>query len=68
MLLIACGVQFQFYVPGEESTKMLTALWRARNSAEYFFAEEKDHGGVNDDVTSGDAMSRVVTAFLVRRR
>ena len=66
MLLIACGVQFQFYVPGEESQKMLTALWRAGVAAEYFLAERKDHGGVNDDLTSGDAMSRVVTSFLER--
>ena len=67
MLLVACGVQFQFYAPGEESTKMLTALWRARVPAEYFLAEDKDHGGVNDDLTSGDTMSRVVTSFLERR-
>jgi acetyl esterase/lipase len=66
MLLVACGVQFQFYPPGEESKKMLTALWRAAIPAEYFFAAEKNHGGVNDDLTSGDAMSRAVTAFLDR--
>ena len=65
-LLVACGVQFQFYVPGEESKKMLQALWRAGVPAEYFLAEEKDHGGVNDDLTSDDAMSRTVMAFLER--
>jgi acetyl esterase/lipase len=68
VLLVACGVQFQFYVPGEESTRMLIALWRAGVPAEYFLAESKDHGGVNDDLTSGDAMSRVVTNFMERRR
>jgi acetyl esterase/lipase len=67
MLLVACGVQFQFYAPGEESKKMLVALWRAGVEGEYFLAERKDHGGVNDDLTSGDAMSRVVTEFLDRR-
>ena len=40
-LLVACGVQFQFYVPGEESKKMMTALWRAGVPAEYFLAEER---------------------------
>jgi acetyl esterase/lipase len=67
MLLVACGVQFQFYVPGEESKKMLVSLWRAGIPGEYYLAQEKDHGGVNDDVTSDDAMSRVVMSFLARR-
>jgi acetyl esterase/lipase len=66
MLLVACGVQFQFYAPGEESLKMVAALWRAGIPADYFMAAEKDHGGVNEDVTSDDPMSRVVTAFLLR--
>jgi hypothetical protein len=65
-LLIACGMQFQFYAPGEESKKMLQALWRDGVEAEYFLAEEKDHGGVNDDLTSDDAMSRIVMSFLSR--
>jgi hypothetical protein len=46
---------------------MLDALWRAGVEAEYFLAEDKDHGGVNDDLTSGDAMSQLVLGFLTRR-
>jgi hypothetical protein len=67
MLLVACGVQFQFYLPGEESKKMMVALWRAGVPAEYYLAAEKDHGGVNRDLTSGDDMSRAVVDFLTRR-
>lgn len=65
-LLVACGLPFQFYVPGQESKTMLRALWRAGVAAEYFLAEDKDHGGVNEDLTSDDVLSRTVMSFLER--
>ena len=64
ILLVAAGVQFQHWVPGREPKIFLAALEEAGVEADYYLAPQKNHGQVNSDLTSGDALSQRVLSFL----
>jgi len=66
ILLVAAGIQFQHWIPGREPKIFLAALMEAGVEAEYYLAPDKNHGQVNADLTSGDALSRTVLSFLER--
>jgi arylformamidase len=63
-LLVAAGIQFQHYPPGKAAREFAAALRAAGAEARVFMATDKNHGGVNRDVTSGDEMSRAIMGFF----
>ena len=67
ILLIAAGVPREAnQVPGQTAKAFLMALSKAGVTAEYYFAPDKTHRAVNEDLTSNDEMSQRAVSFLER--